>query len=97
MTEVSGDFIASHIISSAPIREIAASIVPALPSSILQASSSLKYRDFIKVALILKDKEQFDDNWIYIHEPGVQVGRVQNFKSWSPELLGDPEKVCRNI
>src|SRR5258708_38478371 len=40
--------------------------------------------------LDLKDRQLFDDNWIYIHDPSVKVGRVQNFKSWSPEMVPDP-------
>ena len=49
-----------------------------------------KYRDFLTVVLILKDRNVFDDNWIYIHDPSVKVGRIQNFKSWSPEMVPDP-------
>jgi protoporphyrinogen oxidase len=44
----------------------------------------------LTVMLILEDRAQFDDNWIYIHDPGVRVGRIQNFKSWSPEMVPDP-------
>jgi protoporphyrinogen oxidase len=57
----------------------------------------LKYRDFITVVLILKDREAFADNWIYIHDPSVQVGRVQNFKSWSPEMVPDPTTTCYGL
>ena len=48
----------------------------------------------ITVSLILKDRQQFDDNWIYIHDPSVKVGRIQNFKSWSPELVPDESMNC---
>mgnify|MGYP000697517873 CR=1 FL=1 len=89
--------IGQAVISSAPIRETVAAIEPALPKEAMLASQGLKYRDFITVALVVNDKDQFDDNWIYIHEPGVKVGRVQNFKSWSPELLPDPSKVCYGL
>ena len=71
---------AKHVISSAPMRELAARIHP-LPASIPQASD-LKYRDFLTVALMIKSDDLFPDNWIYIHDDQVQVGRVQNFRSW---------------
>jgi protoporphyrinogen oxidase len=47
--------------------------------------------------LILKDRQMFDDNWIYIHDPSVKVGRVQNFRSWSPEMVPDHDKVCYGL
>ena len=48
---------------------------------------ALRYRDFLTVALMVRKPELFDDNWIYIHDPSVKVGRVQNFRSWSPEMV----------
>ena len=83
---------AKHVISSAPMRELAARIHP-LPVSIPQASD-LKYRDFLTVALMIKSDDLFPDNWIYIHDSKVQVGRVQNFRSWSPEMVPDPSIAC---
>ncbi|CAM6055000.1 unnamed protein product [Sphagnum tenellum] len=80
----------TEIISSAAIRELIPMLSPALSSETSQAGAALKYRDFIVVMLILKDKNRFSDNWIYIHEPNVKVGRIQNFKSWSPEMVPDP-------
>ena len=80
-------FTARHVISSAPIRELMASIEPA-PQS-LAAAEKLRYRDFITVALIVDKPDLFPDNWIYIHEPNVLVGRIQNFRSWSPEMVPD--------
>jgi protoporphyrinogen oxidase len=63
---------------------------PSLPEDVLQAARSLRYRDFLTVGLIVRDRDRFSDNWIYIHDPSVQVGRVQNYKSWSPEMVPDP-------
>src|SRR5262249_26823430 len=63
----------------------------------LAAANSLKYRDFLTVMLILRDRQLFDDNWIYIHDPSVKVGRVQNFKSWSPEMVPDPSMCCYGL
>jgi protoporphyrinogen oxidase len=57
----------------------------------------LRYRDFITVALILKDRGVLRDNWIYIHDPSVQVGRVQNYKSWSPEMVPDEAHCCYGL
>jgi protoporphyrinogen oxidase len=68
--------------------------LPALPGEISKLAEHLRYRDFLVVSLILKDRRIFDDNWIYIHDPGVRVGRIQNFKSWSPEMVPDPRLNC---
>lgn len=88
---------ADHVISSAPMRELCLSLSPKLSDAAVNAASSLRYRDFLTVALIVKDKEQFTDNWIYIHDPKVKVGRIQNFKSWSPEMVPEPDKCCYGL
>jgi protoporphyrinogen oxidase len=88
---------AEHVISSAPMRELARDLSPAVSERAKRAAESLKYRDFLTVMLILKDRQMFDDNWIYIHDPGVKVGRVQNFRSWSPEMVPEPGKVCYGL
>jgi len=84
------EYRAEHVVSSMPIRELVAQIEPQLPEAALQAARSLRYRDFLTVGLIVHDRGRFTDNWIYIHDPSVQVGRVQNYKSWSPEMVPDP-------
>jgi protoporphyrinogen oxidase len=82
---------ADHVISSAPIRQLAQSLDPPLSTKAIAAGRALNYRDFLTVALILKDRGGvFNDNWIYIHDPNVKVGRIQNYKSWSPEMVPDP-------
>ena len=88
---------AEHIISSAPMRELICGLAPAATDRTRHAAESLKYRDFITVMLILKDRQMFDDNWIYIHDPSVKVGRVQNFRSWSPEMVPETDKVCYGL
>jgi protoporphyrinogen oxidase len=88
---------ADEVISSAPLRELAQSLSPALPPKTLAAAGRLGYRDFLTVALILPDTDQFSDNWIYIHDPSVKVGRIQNFKSWSPELIPEPGMCCYGL
>jgi protoporphyrinogen oxidase len=88
---------AEHVISSAPMRELVCGLSPAVSERAKRAAERLKYRDFITVMLILKDRHMFDDNWIYIHDPSVKVGRVQNFRSWSPEMVPEPDKVCYGL
>jgi protoporphyrinogen oxidase len=80
-------YTARHVISSAPVRELVNKISP-IPPSVFHARA-LRYRDFLTVALMVNKPDLFPDNWIYIHDPAVQVGRVQNFRSWSPELVPD--------
>jgi protoporphyrinogen oxidase len=91
------EFFCDHVISSMPMRDLASSLVPALPYSVSKAAAGLRYRDFLTVALILKDRNIFDDNWIYIHDPDVKVGRIQNFKSWSPEMVPDSALNCYGL
>ena len=83
---------AAHAISSAPMRELAKRVHP-LPATTLEASK-LRYRDFLTVALMIDSEDLFPDNWIYIHDSKVKVGRVQNFRSWSPEMVPDPKVAC---
>lgn len=79
------------------MRDLAGSLAPPLPDTVSQAAAGLRYRDFLVVALILKDRNVFDDNWIYIHAPDVKVGRIQNFKSWSPEMVPDAGLNCYGL
>jgi protoporphyrinogen oxidase len=77
-------YTARHVVSSAPVRELVHKLSPK-PISLLHARA-LRYRDFLTVALMIGKPDMFADNWIYIHDPSVKVGRVQNFTSWSPEM-----------
>ena len=84
----------SDFISSMPIREVLQKFKPQVPREVLDAANDLKYRDFLTVALIIKKPMLFPDTWIYIHDPDVKVGRIQNFKNWSPFMVPDPNQTC---
>jgi protoporphyrinogen oxidase len=88
---------ARHLISSAPMRHLVNGLSPRPSEECVRAANALKYRDFLTVMLILEDKQLFSDNWIYIHDPSVKVGRIQNFKSWSPEMVPDPKLCCYGL
>jgi protoporphyrinogen oxidase len=90
-------FEAEHVISSAPMRELVRGIRPPVSEAARTAGDSLKYRDFLTVMLIVKNRDAFHDNWIYIHDPNVKVGRIQNFRSWSPEMVPDADKACYGL
>jgi protoporphyrinogen oxidase len=77
-------------ISSMPIAELVRKLDPPAPPEVLAAAAGLTYRDHISVVLIANQPDLFPDNWVYIHSKEVKVGRVQNFKNWSPEMVPDP-------
>lgn len=85
------------VISTMPMRAMVSALQPTPPPPVHDAAAGLTYRDFLVVALILKDRAKFDDNWIYIHDPEVKVGRIQNFKSWSPDLVPTPGLNCYGL
>jgi len=87
-------FEADHIISTTAVRSLVRALNPTAPAAVREAAEGLKYRDFIVVALILNKKDLFPDNWIYIHTPGVKVGRIQNFNNWSAAMVPDRDKTC---
>ncbi|HKC18295.1 MAG TPA: NAD(P)/FAD-dependent oxidoreductase [Candidatus Dormibacteraeota bacterium] len=90
-------FSGTHFISSIPMRELVASLDPPAPAHVRSAADALGYRDFITIALMVDRADLFPDNWIYIHDPGVRVGRIQNFKNWSPDMVPDPTKTCLGL
>jgi len=87
----------TDFISSMPISELIQKLEPAAPSEVSSAALGLAYRDFISVILIVDQPDLFPDNWIYVHSPEVQVGRVQNFKNWSPDMVPDPGKTSLGL
>jgi len=82
------------VISSLPLRDVVAMTQPRPPAEVVEAARGLRYRDFLTVALVVSGDDLFPDNWIYIHEPAVRVGRIQNYRSWSPWMVPDPSKAC---
>jgi len=85
---------ANHLINSMPISLLVRRLDPLPPEEILAAAQGLKYRDFLIVALVVNREHLFPDNWLYIHSPDYKVGRIQNFKNWSPEMVPDASKTC---
>jgi hypothetical protein len=88
---------ATHFISSAPLRETIEKLKPCVPAEVLEAAGALRYRDFLIVSLVVNRREVFPDNWIYVHDPAVKMGRIQNFKNWSPEMVPYPGKTCLGL
>jgi protoporphyrinogen oxidase len=88
-------FCARDVVSSAPIQDLMGRLTPK-PLSLFQ-SRALKYRDFLTVVLIGRPQDELPDNWIYIHDPSVKVGRVQNFRSWSPDMIPDGVSTCLGL
>jgi len=80
-----------------PLRESVMAFDPPLSQAALDSASKLRYRDFITVALVVEGDNPFPDNWIYIHEPDVRLGRVQNFKNWSEAMIGRPGTTCLGL
>ena len=77
----------THFISSMPLSELVLKMQPPAPDAVRTAAHALTYRDFLTVCLIIDSKDIFSDNWIYIHDPNVKVGRIQNYKNWSPSMV----------
>ena len=87
----------TDFISSMPMQELVRKMDPPPPIEVREAADKLGYRDFLTVSLVINKADLFLDNWIYIHDPDVKVGRIQNFKNWSPEMVPDPNKTCLGL
>jgi protoporphyrinogen oxidase len=88
-------FEAEHFISTMPVRDLVLSLAPPAPAAPREIADGLEYRDFITVGLLYRrlSREAMPDNWVYIQEPGVKVGRLQIFNNWSPYMVKDPDTV----
>jgi len=91
------EYRASHFVSSMPLRELILSLEPAAPAAVRRAAKALRYRNMITVMLIVNEPDIFPDNWIYIQSPHVQVGRIQNYKNWSPDMVPDAAKTSLGL
>jgi protoporphyrinogen oxidase len=88
---------AAHIVSSIPLAQLPEMLTPRLSDAAISAATALRYRDFLTVALVMRERNRFDDNWIYVHDPDVRVGRIQNYKSWSPDMVPDAATACYGL
>lgn len=88
---------ADHFISTMPLRELILALDPPPPEKVLQAANYLRYRDYLTVVLMVKREEIFPDNWIYIHAPEVKMGRIQNYKNWSPVMVPDSSRTSLGL
>ncbi|MGE5567890.1 MAG: NAD(P)/FAD-dependent oxidoreductase [Rhodospirillales bacterium] len=86
-----------HFISSMPIRELIQRLDPEPPENVRRAAGDFRYRDFLTVALMVRGTNLFPDNWIYVHDPNVAVGRIQNYSNWSPEMVPEPGMSCLGL
>ena len=97
-------FEADHVISTMPVKDLVLAMQPPLPESVASVGSRLEYRDFITVGVLYRKLRKTSvatdratnlvpDNWIYIQEPGVKVGRLQIFNNWSPYLVAQQGTV----
>ena len=87
------EFEVENVISSMPLTSLVRSMHPRSPPEILEAARQLKYRAFLIVGLILASRDLFPDQWIYIHTPDVRVGRIKNFRNWSPDMVADSDQT----
>ncbi len=88
---------ARHVISSAPLRELVGALHPEVPPAIQATAARLRYRDFLIVVLIARATTRLQDQWIYVHDPRVRVGRIQNFTAWSPDMVPDDTTVSYGL
>ena len=84
----------SQVVSSLALRDVVALADPPPPRAVREAAAGLRYRDFLTVALVVRGEDLFPDNWIYVHDPDVQVGRIQNFRAWSEAMVPDAARTC---
>lgn len=86
-----------QFISSMALRDLIGALDPPPPDEILRAATGLAYRDFLSVVLIVDRPSVFPDNWIYVHSPQVKMGRIQNYKNWSPDMVPDPSMTALGL
>jgi protoporphyrinogen oxidase len=91
------EFEGTHFVSTMPLRELIEAMDPQPPENVVQAAQGLRYRDYLTVVLMVNRESVFPDNWIYIHSPEVKMGRMQNYKNWSPYMVPDPSRTSLGL
>src|SRR5438445_1874127 len=91
------DYEGTHFISTMPLRELILALDPLPPEEVVRAAQRLRYRDYLTVVLVVDRESVFPDNWLYIHSPEVKLGRIQNYKNWSPEMTPDPSRTSLGL
>ena len=86
----------SDVISSMPLPELVLCMDPPPPDEVQLAAKAIKHRDFLTIALVIPEEDGFPDNWIYVHSPKARLGRIQNFRSWSPGMV-KPGGTCLGL
>jgi len=87
----------THFVSSMPLRDLMLNMSPSPQKEVMDAAAKLTYRDFLVVAAIIEKDKIFPDNWVYIHDGSVRLGRIQNFKNWSKEMVPDEGYSCLGL
>ncbi|MBC7541305.1 MAG: NAD(P)/FAD-dependent oxidoreductase [Candidatus Sericytochromatia bacterium] len=80
---------ADAYVASIPLTLLVQRLDPPAPPAVIAASQALRFRNTILVYIVVDRPDLFPDNWLYIHAPDVAMGRVTNFRNWSPDLYGD--------
>jgi protoporphyrinogen oxidase len=86
-----------HLISTTDLRALVRALGHAVAPAVQAAAERLRYRDFLVVSIVLEGDAYFPDNWLYVHTPGVRVGRIQNFRNWSPAMVPEPGRSCLGL
>ncbi|MCC6139561.1 MAG: NAD(P)/FAD-dependent oxidoreductase [Nitrospira sp.] len=86
-----------HFVSTMPLRDLVQVLDPLPPDDVLKAAQALRYRDYLTVVLVIDRESVFPDNWLYVHSPEVKLGRIQNYKNWSPYMVPDPSRTSLGL
>jgi protoporphyrinogen oxidase len=89
--------VGTDYLATIPLQELVRIMSPAAPQEVREAADALEYRDYLTVVLVVDREDVFPDNWIYIHEPDVWLGRIQNYKNWSPAMVPDPAQTALGL
>lgn len=84
---------AEYVLSTMPLPELMRALDAPISDEVVEANKKLRFRNFLTANLIVNKKDVMPDTWIYIHEPGIKAGRIQNFKNWSPAMCVDENKT----